>query len=676
MRRLNRKHWIEIGAMTVIFFIAAFLVYKTTILTRMVLPRTKTQVEADDGQFYRLLDGDHIEQTFRYPIDKLLSAGTMIALDEDTLGNLVSNEKDLDLGVLHLEIRNPEGASVMRADYDVYALNDEQNLVASLPGAQEGWAGTDLTLVLDAENIRPEVGLSIGYTTKNVKNTSLTINGEVQDFVFNIQTADHQFLYWKYWAVFGAGMIYLLLLGTYVGLAVFRFKLERMFLFTGSILAVLYLLLLPPLSVPDEEVHLKEAYYYSNQILGKGQEETDKIRMDREDYDALQMFQTTPSLSEYDILKEEISKSGRTEGTKMIKRSDTQAPAVTYIPGILGISLGRMLGLNGLLVFYMGRICSILCYLLTMYWFIRWMPAAKPAAFIIAILPMTLQQCCSYSYDAVVIEFAFLYLAILFGLIYQEQKIKRWQIAWYVVFMVLLSICKGGTYMPLCLLTMLIPASRFSGKKKKWMFVGGMAAVAVTAFLTSTLSYVLYVASPTAEQAADSYLAGNAYGAAGILSEPQTFLYMSVRTLLLSGDGFLETMLGMQLGWLNIFVSRIVIYGLFLLLILSVIRVEGRRDGAQLDVAISQKIAFVIVFALMGAMVFASMFMSWTPKGSSVIAGIQGRYFLPGLPLVLLLFSSKNIALKKEIGRKLGFLAVCLQCLAIYGILASLERVL
>lgn len=75
-------------------------------------------------------------------------------------------------------------------------------------------------------------------------------------------------------------------------------------------------------------------------------------------------------------------------------------------------------------------------------------------------------------------------------------------------------------------------------------------------------------------------------------------------------------------------------------------------------------------------MVFASMFMSWTPKGSITIAGIQGRYFLPLLPIFLLLFYSKNISLKKDMGRKYMFTAVSLQCVAVYGILMSLERIL
>lgn len=47
MHKLSRKNRIEIAALTVIFIVAAVLVYKTTILTRMMLPRTATQVSAE-----------------------------------------------------------------------------------------------------------------------------------------------------------------------------------------------------------------------------------------------------------------------------------------------------------------------------------------------------------------------------------------------------------------------------------------------------------------------------------------------------------------------------------------------------------------------------------------------------------------------------------------------------
>ena len=175
----------------------------------------------------------------------------------------------------------------------------------------------------------------------------------------------------------------------------------------------------------------------------------------------MQMFETTPSLPEYDRLKENMMKTGRESGTVEVPHTDTRAPAVTYVPGIVGILAGRILGLNGLIVIYLGRICSIFAYLFMMYWFIRIMYFAKTAAFLIALLPMTIQQCCSYSYDSVVIEAAFLYIALLFRMMYEKKKVQKPQMFWYIVFAALLAVSKGGTYMPLCFLTLLIPSECF-----------------------------------------------------------------------------------------------------------------------------------------------------------------------------------------------------------------------
>ncbi len=676
MHKLSRKNRIEIAALTVIFIVAAVLVYKTTILTRMMLPRTATQVSAEEEYAYMLSDGDHLEQTFVYPLDELLSAGIRISMDEDAWKRLLKEDKKRDLGTLRLKILDAEKNMVMSADYAVCVLADDQNLVASFSGTQTGWADHPLTIVLDAENIHEDVKLAIGYTTDSVAGAQLSINGESEDFTLNIQTADRQFLYWKSWGAFGAVLVYILLLGTYVSLAVFRMKTEKVFLVTGGMLALIYMLLLPPLSVPDEEVHLKQAYEYTSRIMGREASKHGTVVMDKEDFHAMQMFETTPSLPEYDRLKDEILKSGRESGTIEIPHTDTRAPAVVYVPGMIGILLGRILGLNGILVIYLGRICSILFYLMTMYWFIRLANFARAAAFVIAVLPMTVQQCCSYSYDSVVIEFVFLYLALLFRLIYEKQAIKRSQIAAYALFMILLSVCKGGMYMPLCLLTLLIPADRFYGRKKKIIFTGCMAAAAVAAFLTTALRNVLYVVNPTAQQTADAYLAGENYGVAGLLADPMEFILLSVRTLFLSGSTFLENMFGSQLGWLDINVSRIVVYGMLLLTGLSILQMENGGSYSSLSVTIRQKRMFLLVIALSAAMVFATMFISWTPRESTEIFGIQGRYFLPLLPLVLMLFHGKSITIKKDISRKIMFSAVCLQCVAIYDILLSLERIL
>ena len=190
--------------MTVVFVIAAVLVYKTTILTRMMLPRTSTQVEADEDLYYPLTDGDHMEQTFFYPSDELLSAGTRISLNEKTQKKLLKEDKKRNLGTVKVKILDASKKTLMSADYAVSVLADEQNLVASFPGTERGWEKKELTIVLDAAEIHEEVGLKIGYAAGQKDQTSLLVNGQKQDATLNIRTADRQFLYWKLWGLFGA----------------------------------------------------------------------------------------------------------------------------------------------------------------------------------------------------------------------------------------------------------------------------------------------------------------------------------------------------------------------------------------------------------------------------------------------------------------------------------------
>ena len=48
----------------------------------------------------------------------------------------------------------------------------------------------------------------------------------------------------------------------------------------------------------------------------------------------------------------------------------------------------------------------------------------------------------------------------------------------------------------------------------------------------------------------------------------------------------------------------------------------------------------------------------WTPTNYTTAFGIQGRYLLPVLPLILLLFTNENITFKKKIDGQLIY-ALC-----------------
>ncbi|MEG1809711.1 MAG: DUF2142 domain-containing protein, partial [Oscillospiraceae bacterium] len=73
--------------------------------------------------------------------------------------------------------------------------------------------------------------------------------------------------------------------------------------------------------------------------------------------------------------------------------------------------------------------------------------------------------------------------------------------------------------------------------------------------------------------------------------------------------------------------------------------------------------AWSILIALGVCALIALICMTWTPINFSTIYGIQGRYLLPVLPLLLIALRSDNLTLKRNIDSRLMFALVSLDYL-------------
>ena len=72
-------------------------------------------------------------------------------------------------------------------------------------------------------------------------------------------------------------------------------------------------------------------------------------------------------------------------------------------------------------------------------------------------------------------------------------------------------------------------------------------------------------------------------------------------------------------------------------------------DGSKIMVEKKQKLISFVIFVIIFLLVCAFVYVSWTVVGQNVIDGIQGRYFIPILPLLfLLLFKIKNFDLYRN----------------------------
>lgn len=679
------KHIIWFVIFCIIFAVGYKVTYNTSIEHRMAYPHLFSLTESttymyeyeEDGnkteakreREYTLTDGDVLVQNFTYTKDSILSVGARVFINED-----VKNEGSIDV-----VLSDDAGNEIASATFDLESLSNSQLLMASLPeGIRYGYLNRPLTYTLTAHiDSVYDINISLGDAEDNPDTAYVTVNGEeIGEYVMALRGADRQLTYWGKIYKIGAILFFIALAWVFWALAITNIKLENVFVPVALIIALLFLTQIPPEAVPDERDHMLEAYEKVNVLFGLDTPENYTAYLDAEDYKVLDVFENMPSLTEFDDIKEHITDSGRIEGSVIDYHTYMHATTLAYLPGVLGILFARLLGLNGYLVWISGRIMAIIFYLIMMRFAIKTAPAMKGAFFAIALFPMTVQQCCSYSYDGMIIEAVCVLMAILLKWIYcKDEPIRKVEIGFLIYSVLLLAVCKGGCYMPLVLLSIFIPRERFGTRKKTIigkLLIIGLAGVA---WLTCTLGYAFYVLAPTGTESTTlTYTDAEAYTISEVLSNLWIFIEPSIKSIIDYGGDWLIAMFGTGLGWLNIDVTSLVPITMSIIVLIAMIPVKGKEDVAM--IGLPEKVAIVLFCLMSTGLIFLSMFLDWTPKDAGFIWGIQARYFLPLFPAAILLFRSRWMTVEKDLTKYIAFIAVATYGLTFYDILLELQKYL
>jgi len=87
-----------------------------------------------------------------------------------------------------------------------------------------------------------------------------------------------------------------------------------------------------------------------------------------------------------------------------------------------------------------------------------------------------------------------------------------------------------------------------------------------------------------------------------------------------------------------------------------------------------QKYSILVIVLSSVVLVFSSMYIGWTRTDSNLIEGVQGRYFLPLMPLILILVGSipiKSYIKDETIIRLIGITGTILQVYVIMSIVIT-----
>lgn len=524
-----------------------------------------------------------------------------------------------------------------------------------------------------------EAAQAIGQLRSNGK----AVQGSLYLQQLTAYAGAHGTLY-RYFVLVGV-VAAVLLAGGYLLIFVKKVKLHQLFLFLCLASGVLMMLVLPPMLSNDEAHHIQMVYGHSSKLLGQPVREEETGRLMVRACDTLVPDNSsTVSAFTYQWWGENWHwKAGDTTPVPLTEGRVYSSSEVQYLylPTVLGVTLARLLGLGYLPLLMLGRLFNLVLYAFALSLAIRVTPTGKKIFFTVGLLPMALQLAASFSYDAMVLELAFLFVAQVLAMAFLPQRIPAGRWVLLALTGILLAPAKN-IYVLLLLSVFILPARRWKLRRlqptllgtqpsnptqqKRRIFLRGvifaaagvLAAGVIVLLVGLAKAYILpSLAAPEipletqAAQAENIYILPN-YTLHYALTHVVDTIRLFLNTVQANTGLYLKMMIGGFLA--EPILVTLELSGLLTLVWTALLGLCTLNEAGALHPSRHQRTVGLGVFFLIIAAVYF-VFYLWTPYGSTTLWGIQGRYFLPALPLALWALTPTGLYLKKESFSGLGF---------------------
>ena len=436
-------------------------------------------------------------------------------------------------------------------------------------------------------------------------------------------------------------------------------QIHRIYLAACIALGIIFSLVITPGAGADESNHLYHVVGYVNGITGVGDTGQEGTYYVRRSYAELELGQDI-SVENYIKTAKNFFSLSKGDGNDMVEiESDvynySPVAVVLYFPAILGILAGRALSLGGVLTYMLARLFMAAVYSVLTYIALKKIPVGKNVLALIMLLPMMTSRVACISEDCVLYAVIFLYIAYVMNAVFSERVIRPHEAAVMVCAGVFMAAFKGGIYIPLLLLMFLIPKQNFGNRMKYPAVVACAVLLAVVVF--GAVNYNIFIDVAALGAGSENELMwtdSEGYTLRRMFTHPKEAACMLFNTIFFMGGTHYSEMLASGFGWLQIYTSAFPTAAFTVLLTLSLLNTEGKEicfGGKQR--AISLIAVFLSIFIIV-----ISMWIFWTPVGSSHIVGIQGRYFIPLLFAALYPLKNRRCIIKKDIGGALVLAAV------------------
>lgn len=303
-----------------------------------------------------------------------------------------------------------------------------------------------------------------------------------------------------------------------------------------------------------------------------------------------------------------------------------------YLPYSIGIFIGKIINLPFWHIYYLGRFTGLLFYALVGSLLIKHTPIGKLSLFSIMLYPSIIYSSSGYTSDMMTFICTISCFVLFFNMLSQKEKnISNMKIILFFL-ACLLNLMGKMTYIPICILFLVIPNNKFKTKPKITILLKILMVLFNIVFAYISYSYANFRGLnswqiPNVDANLQmSYIINNIGSFIKVVSNQVSDNLWNMFSNNVTGLAYY--------GNLKVIWSVI----LFITFVLLPIAEKNRYRLRFID-----KITIIIGIVATWFAIVAALYVGFTPVGSLTVNGVQGRYFGP------LLFGSSMLLVTPKI---------------------------
>lgn len=429
-----------------------------------------------------------------------------------------------------------------------------------------------------------------------------------------------------------------------------KWPIHKVFLVLALSLGSIYLVLSPLFTGSDEHAHYYRIYEISdgilktevhNQIVGSNLPESlaETFTNGVTGNAVISRNKNIKYQDELDMAQIALDKDNKTlygRGWEKEYPNTALYSPIQYLPQVVAFSMAKAMDLGPFWIGYIGRIFTLLTYVIIGTIALKYLPRLKIMALLILLSPSLLVSATTLSADSFTNILIFAFISFILYFRYEEKKISLKMKVLLVLLSLLIASCKI-VYLPFLLLLFLLKADNFQSKKEKNIFVS-------IVFLLGCIINLIWMGMT--DIYFETYYQNTKLQESHILSNILGYFIVVLRTYMNQTVSLALNMFGgSELYSANLPIYPLISLAYLVLVFLAFFCKEQKKKYEVTNLRWHGNTLVILVLlatlALLTTAIYIQCTATFIKVDNPVVIGLQGRYYLP---LILGLF----ILLKKD----------------------------